>query len=119
MIHTALIRPSWMRSNISTAFGPWRVAMVGLPQKPCTAARPGASSRSMCAANVFAKPPTSRPPMALGWPVTENGPAPGLPILPVARWQLMMALTLSVPAELWFTPWENAVITAGVCANSS
>ena len=30
MIHTALMRPSWMRSNISTAFGPWRVAMVGL-----------------------------------------------------------------------------------------
>ena len=26
----------------------------------------------------------------------------------------MMALTLSVPAELWFTPCENAVMTAGV-----
>ena len=46
---------------------------------------------------MLARPPTSRPPMALGWPVTENGPAPGLPMRPVARWQLMMALTLSVP----------------------
>ena len=73
----------------------------------------------MCAASVFAKPPTSRPPMAFGWPVTENGPAPGLPMRPVARWQLMMALTLSVPAELWFTPCENAVIAAGVAANIS
>ena len=57
--------------------------------------------------------------MALGWPVTENGPVPGLPILPVTRWQLMMALHLSVPAELWFTPCEYMVITAGVAANSS
>ncbi len=57
----------------------------GLPQNCCTAARPAASSMSMCAASVLAKPPTSRPPMALGWPVTENGPAPGLPMRPVAR----------------------------------
>ena len=43
--------------------------------------------------------------MALGWPVTENGPMPGRPMRPVARWQLMMALTLSVPADDWLTPW--------------
>jgi len=53
-----------------------------------------------------ARPPTSRPPIALGWPVSENGPMPGLPMRPVARWQLMMALTLSVPCADWLTPWE-------------
>ena len=41
MIHTALMRPSWMRSNISTAFGPCLLAIVGLRQKLFTAARPG------------------------------------------------------------------------------
>ena len=60
----------------------------------------------MCAASWLASPPTSRPPMALGWPVSENGPMPGLPMRPVARWQLMMALTLSVPCADWFTPCE-------------
>ena len=44
--------------------------------------------------------------MALGWPVSENGPMPGRPMRPVARWQLMMALTLSVPCADWFTPCE-------------
>ena len=44
--------------------------------------------------------------MALGWPVIENGPAPGRPIFPPARWQLIIALHLSVPLEDWFTPWE-------------
>ena len=60
---------------------------------------------SICAASMLARPPTSRPPMAFGWPVTEKGPMPGLPMRPVARWQLMMALTLSVPDEDWLTPW--------------
>ena len=31
--------------------------------------------------------------------------AAGRPMRPVARWQLRMALTLSVPAADWFTPW--------------
>jgi len=46
---------------------------------------------------MFASPPTSRPPIAFGWPVTESGPHPGLPIRPVARRQLIMLLTLSLP----------------------
>ncbi len=58
----------------------------------------------MCAASMLASPPTSRPPIAFGWPVRENGPMPSLPILPVARWQLRIALTLSVPDEDWLTP---------------
>ncbi len=53
----------------------------------------------MCAASWFARPPTSRPPIAFGWPVSENGPVPGLPIRPVARCTLMIAFTLSVPLE--------------------
>ena len=60
----------------------------------------------MCAASWLASPPTSRPPIAFGWPVSENGPMPGLPMRPVARWQLMIALTLSVPCADWFTPCE-------------
>ena len=60
----------------------------------------------MCAASMLASPPTSRPPMALGWPVSDSGPEPGLPMRPVARWQLMMALTLSVPCADWLTPCE-------------
>ncbi len=73
----------------------------------------------MWAASMLASPPTSRPPMALGWPVIENGPMPGWPMRPVIRWQLMMLLTLSVPAEDWFTPIENAVTTLAVAANDS
>ena len=42
-------------------------------------------------------PPTSRPPMALGWPVREKGPQPARPILPVMRESEMRAMFLSVP----------------------
>ncbi len=70
------------------------------------------------AASWLASPPTSRPPIALGCPVSENGDAPGLPIRPVARWQLMMALTLSVPCADWLTPCEYSVTTRGMVANS-
>jgi hypothetical protein len=64
------------------------------------------SSKPMCAASWLASAPTSRPPMALGWPVTENGPMPGRPMRPVSKWQLMMALTLSVPLDDWLMPCE-------------
>ena len=105
MIHSALMRPSATARNMSTALRPGFAAMVGERQKRCTRSRCAASSIFMCAASMLARPPTSRPPMALGWPVTENGPMPGLPMRPVARWQLMMALTLSVPDDDWLTPW--------------
>ncbi len=48
---------------------------------------------------MLAIPPTSRPPIALGWPVRESGPMPALPMRPPIKWQLIMLLTLSVPAE--------------------
>ena len=105
MIQIALIRPSATARNISTAFMPGFSAMRGEPQNVCTMRRCPALSRSMWAASMLASPPVSRPPMAFGWPVTENGPMPGLPMRPVARWQLMIALTLSVPAVDWLTPW--------------
>ncbi len=85
MIHTALMRPPYMASNISTALSPGRCARRGACQNCCTMSRWAALSKSMCAASMFAMPPTSRPPMALGCPVTENGPIPGRPIRPVSR----------------------------------
>ncbi len=51
-----------------------------------------------------ARQPHGRPWRSAG-PVSENGPMPGRPMRPVARWQLRMALTLSVPDEDWLTPW--------------
>jgi len=53
--------------------------------------------KAIWAASWLDKPADFAAPIALGCPVNENGDAPGLPIRPVARWQLMMALTLSVP----------------------
>lgn len=119
MIHTAFTRPDSMASNRSTAFRPGLSAMRGEFQKVCTASRWAGLSRSMCAASILARPPTSRPPMAFGWPVIENGPMPGLPMRPPTRWQLMMLLALSVPAEDWFTPIEKAVMTLAVAAKDS
>ena len=55
---------------------------------------------------MVAMPPTSRPPIAFGWPVTLNGPMPARPIRPVARWQFRMALTLSLPEADWLIPCE-------------
>ena len=43
---------------------------------------------------------------------------PGLPILAVTRWQLMMLLTLSVPCADWLTPCEKQVTAFGVEANN-
>ncbi len=96
IIHTALILPSAIASNISTAFWPGPGQIVGDFQNRCARSR-SAGLKPMCAANIEANPPTSRPPMALGCPVMLNGPAPGLPMRPVAKWTLMMALALSVP----------------------
>ena len=45
----------------------------------------GGSSKSICAASWLARPPTSRPPIALGCPVSENGPMPGRPMRPVSK----------------------------------
>jgi hypothetical protein len=62
------------RLEQSTAFRPG-FAIRGLCQKRCTSSRSSGFSISRCAASMLASPPTSRPPMALGWPVIEKGPA--------------------------------------------
>jgi hypothetical protein len=85
MIQIALMRPSATASNMSTAFSPAFSAMTGECQKLCTISRWSGLSISMWAASWLASPPTSRPPIALGWPVSENGPMPGRPIRPVRR----------------------------------
>ena len=64
---------------------PGLVATRSLPQKRPTRSM-SSGVKSICAASMLASPPTSRPPMALGWPVTENGPMPGRPMRPVSRW---------------------------------
>ena len=45
--------------------------------------------------------------MALGWPVSEKGPAPGRPICPVARCRWISAAPLSVPWMDWLRPWHQ------------
>ena len=117
-IHSALTLPSRTASNRSTALRPGRHAIRGASQKRRTRSTFSAS-KLMWAASWLARPPTSRPPIALGWPVTENGPMPGRPMRPVARWQLTIAFTLSVPEEDWFTPCEKTVIVRSVARNQS
>ncbi|MPN44444.1 hypothetical protein SDC9_192009 [bioreactor metagenome] len=110
---SALILPSAMASNISMAFRPGRGATSCAPQNRATRPR-AASSKSMCPARVVAMPPVSRPPMAFGWPVIENGHAPGLPIRPVARWVLMIARPLATPCADWLAPIEKRLTVRGV-----
>ena len=51
--------------------------------------------------------------MALGWPVSENGPLPGRQMRPVARCRLHSALVFQVPWVLWFTPLVQQLIHSG------
>ncbi len=108
--HNALTSPRAIASNSCTALSPSWVAMRGAFQNRRTRSMSG-GVKFICAASWLESPPTSRPPIALGCPVSENGDAPTLPIRPVARWQLMMALTLSVPCADWLTPCEYSVTT--------
>ena len=117
IIHRAFIRPACSALNRSMAFKPGPRAMRGERQKRCTRSL-SAALKSICAASVEARPPTSRPPMALGCPVIEKAPRPGLPIRPVARWALIMLLTLSTPLDDWLMPIENRLTTFSVSANN-
>jgi assimilatory nitrate reductase catalytic subunit len=49
------------------------------PHNASTSARCAALPMSRCAASIVAMPPTSRPPIAFGWPVSELSARPGLP----------------------------------------
>ncbi len=63
--------------------------------------------------------------MALGWPVSEKGPAPVRPICPVARCRLISALFLVLPELDWFTPMHQSdrklgalpIIRAQLCSS--
>ncbi len=105
-IQSALIWPSAAAWNISTAVVPGRSGTTGRPHSAATSARCAGLARSRCAESRLAMPPTSRPPIALGWPVSEKGPAPGLPIWPLARCRLIRAAFLAVPLVDWFRPWQ-------------
>jgi hypothetical protein len=60
-------------------------------------------------------PPTSRPPIALGWPVSENGPAPGLPICAGGQVQVDQRRILGGAADDWFRPWQYSDSAAFDC----
>ena len=100
MTHSALMRPLRHRVEQLDRLEP-------APRRPCGRA-PEARARfpprrrrrrnRHAATSWLASPPTSRPPMALGWPVSENGPAARLADPPGEQGgRLMIALTLSVP----------------------
>ncbi|KAG1436598.1 hypothetical protein G6F55_014197 [Rhizopus delemar] len=84
-IHSTLMRPSSTASNMSRAGVPGASGRRSTPHRAATSARPAAEPGSRGPGSKVAMPPASRPPIALGCPVNENGPAPGLPIWPVAR----------------------------------
>ncbi len=111
-IHSSRISPSAAASNISMAVLPGAAGTSSTPHSAATSARCAGLDRSRCADSRFARPPTSRPPIALGWPVSENGPAPGRPIWPVARCRLISAPLLAVPCALWLRPMQYSDSTA-------
>ncbi len=107
-IHTALTSPRRSASNSATAGRPGRAdsRSAGNCHSRSSSARSLALAISRCAASIVAMPPTSRPPIAFGCPVSENGPAPGLPICAVARCRWISARFLSVPCADWFRPMQ-------------
>ena len=99
-IHTALSLPSNKASTILVAVSPVCGDMGLLFQKCETCFLCSALARSKWAASKLAIPPTSLPPIALGCPVRENGPDPGLPIFPVIRFKLIKARFFLTPTTL-------------------
>ena len=99
MIHAARISPSAIRRYMSTVPVPASARMVpgSSPQRSSTKARSAGSRADRCPGRPGPMYPISRPPIAFGWPVNENGPAPGRQIPPVARCRLHSALVFQVP----------------------
>ncbi len=83
-IHSALISPSAAAWNSSTALPGPRGHRLRHPTAGPFGALRGVGHIAVRGQQV-GQPPTSRPPMALGWPVRLKGPAPGRPIWPQAR----------------------------------
>ena len=116
-LHSALICPSAAASTISLAVRPGRAGTSGTPHSAAISARCSALAMSRGPPSRLAMPPTSRPPMALGWPVSDSGPAPGRPICAVARCRFTSAAFLAVPEDDWFRPWQYRLSVAGEVAN--
>ncbi|MCY1553435.1 hypothetical protein D9M68_899170 [compost metagenome] len=89
---------------MSSAVAPGVRGKESTPHSAAVSSRSAAESGSRWPGSSVAMPPASRPPIALGCPVSENGPAPGLPIWPVARCRCISAAFLSVPLVDWFNP---------------
>ena len=98
-IHIAFNLLARNASNMGIALSPGFSGTEFTPHKLATSARCSGLARSRWADSKFAKPPTSLPPIAFGWPVREKGPAPDLPIWPVARCKFTKAAFFAVPDE--------------------
>ena len=111
--HTTFSSPRSSASTISEAVTPGRSPLDpgGTPQAVSTSARSSGFATRRCPGRVGASPPASRPPIAFGCPVNENGPAPGRPMFPVASERLISARFLSTPEVLWLAPIVHIVRT--------
>jgi hypothetical protein len=73
-IHTALTWPDVIASNSSTAVRPGFPGTSSTPHRARDFGAMSGLAMSRWADSRLARPPTSRPPMAFGWPVSEKGP---------------------------------------------
>src|SRR5574343_1685546 len=117
-IQTALTSPDLRAWKSSTALLPGLSGTASTPHRAATSARWAGLAMSRWAESRLERPRTSRPPMALGWPVSEKGLDPGRPIWLVARCRLMRAELLWVPKLYWLSPWQYSERVAGAVANS-
>ena len=107
MIQIALIRPSATASNMSTAFRPGPSAMRGAPQKRRTRSRwlgLEVHVRGQRVGHAAGLAPAH----GVGLAGDREGPTPGLPMRPVARWALMIARPLAAPWADWLAPWRKS-----------
>ena len=122
--------------NISMVLSPGRDGMVPalLPHSCSISARCSGFATLRPYGRMWHSVPVSRtPPHAFGWPVNENGVAPGLPICPVIRCRLWIRLLAQTPVTRWLSPivqklvvgpWQNRraasrIVSAGTPAISS
>lgn len=113
MIQQAFMSPSAIFRNISTVPCPTpslRMLPPGSTHSSSTKARSSSTSTDRCPGSPGPMYPISRPPMALGCPVRENGPLPGRQMAPVARCRLTSALVFQVPCVDWFRPMVQQLV---------
>jgi hypothetical protein len=105
MTQTALTLPASIARNRSTAFRPGLSAMAAIPER-----LHGRAVDRIVEVHVRGQHVGQAAHFAPAHRVRLAGQRERaharLPMRPVSRWQLMMALTLSVPLDDWFTPCE-------------